>query len=54
MMKLEGRIVATPALKYKNEESEETEFREINNGKWLVGRQEKNAMKFLTPKNLER
>ena len=53
MMKVEGRVVAAPVLKYKNAESKETEFREINHGKWLVGKQEKDALKFLTPKKLE-
>ena len=53
MLKIEGRELVTPVLKYKNAENKEIEFKDINNGKWLVGRQAKNALKFLTPIKLE-
>lgn len=41
-------------MKHKNAEYKATEFRKINNGKRLVGRQAKNTLKFLTPIKLER
>lgn len=54
MLKRQGRVLTTPALKHKNAEHKATEFRKINNGKRLVGRQANNTLKFLTPIKLER
>ena len=48
MLKIVGRVLKPPALKYKNV----NEFRKFNNGVWLAGRQEKDALKFLQPMNL--
>ena len=48
MLKIVGRVLKPPALKYKNV----NEFQKINNGVWLAGRQEKDALKFLQPMNL--
>ena len=50
MMKVEGRVLGPPALKYKNED----EFREVENGKWKVGRRgDKIVLRFLKPMNLK-
>ena len=48
MLKIVGRVLKPPALRYKNL----NEFRKVNNGKWLAGRQERDALKFLQPMNL--
>ena len=50
MMKVEGRVLGPPALKYKHED----EFRDVNNGKWKVGRLgDKIVLKFFKPMDLK-
>ena len=50
MMKVEGRVLGPPAMKYENID----EFRGVENGKWKVGRRgDKIVLKFLKPMNLK-
>ena len=50
MMKVEGRVLGPPALKYKHE----GEFRDVNNGQWKVGRLgDKIVLKFFKPMDLK-
>ena len=50
MIKVEGRILDPPTLKYKNVD----EFRDVSNGKWRFGRRgDKIVLKFLVPTNLK-
>ena len=50
MLRVDGRVLEPPALKYKNAESKDIEFRKVNNGKWSVGtRRDIDALKFLKP-----
>ena len=50
MIRVDGRILNPPALKYRNV----NEFSKFNNGKWRVGRPgDETVLKFLIPTNLK-
>ena len=55
MMKIDGRILDPPSLKYKGRESKnDVQFGKVNNGKWSPGTiRDKDALKFLKPMELK-
>ena len=55
MMKIDGRILDPPSLKYKGKESNnDVQFGKVDNGKWSPGTmRDKDALKFLKPMELK-
>ena len=54
MMRVDGRILDPPSLKYKNADSKEVEFTKIYCGKWSPGTlQDGNELKLLNPMHLK-